>query len=78
MRGPLSARLKYLLKRFKKKNNRLVFFASAASNIAVFKRLEGGGGAVAQSVELTTPGEEVLGSIPTVTARSLLVGSVSV
>ena len=38
----------------------------------------GGGGAVAQSVECATPGEEVLGSILTVAARSLLVGSVSV
>ena len=36
----------------------------------------GGGGEVAQTVERATPGEEVLGSIPTV-ARSLLVGSVS-
>ena len=38
----------------------------------------GGGGAIAHSVERTTPGEEVLGSISAVTARSLLVGSVSV
>ena len=38
----------------------------------------GGGGLVAQSVERTTPGEEVLGSIPAVAASSLLVGSVSV
>ena len=38
----------------------------------------GGGGAVAQSVERATPGEEVPGSIPAVAARSLLVGSVSV
>ena len=37
----------------------------------------GGEGAVAQSVERTTPGEEVQGLIPTVAARSLLVGSVS-
>ena len=29
-------------------------------------------------VERSTPGEEVLGSIPAVAARSLLVGSVSV
>ena len=36
------------------------------------------GGAVAQSVERATPGEEVLGSIPAVVAHSLLVGSVSV
>ena len=36
------------------------------------------GGAVAQSVERATPGEEVPGSIPSVAARSLLVGSVSV
>ena len=33
---------------------------------------------VAQSVERATPDEEVLGSIPTVAARFLLVGSVSV
>ena len=32
-------------------------------------------GAVAQSVERATPGEEVPGSIPTVAAGSLLVGS---
>ena len=36
------------------------------------------GGAVAQSVEHTTPGEKVPGSIPAVAGRSLLVGSVSV
>ena len=35
------------------------------------------GGAVAQSVERATPGQEVYGSISTVAARSLLVGSVS-
>ena len=38
----------------------------------------GGGGAVAKSVERTTPGEEVPGSISAVAARSLLVRSVSV
>ena len=37
----------------------------------------GGGGRVAQSVERATPGEEVVGSIPAVTALSLLVRSVS-
>ena len=37
-----------------------------------------GGGAVAQSVERATPGEEVPGSFPAVAAVSLLVGSVSV
>ena len=36
------------------------------------------GGAVAQSVERATPGEEVPGLNPAVAARSLLVGSVSV
>ena len=36
------------------------------------------GGAVAQSVERATPGEEVPGSIPVEAARSLLAGSVSV
>ena len=35
------------------------------------------GGAVAQLVERVTPGEAVVGSIPVVAARSLLVGSVS-
>ena len=35
-------------------------------------------GEVAQSVERRTPGEKVRGSIPTVAACSLLVGSVSV
>ena len=40
----------------------------------------GGGerGAVAQSVERATPGEEVPGSIPAVATRALLVGLVSV
>ena len=38
----------------------------------------GGNGVVAQSVERETRCEEVLGSIPFVAARSLLVGSVSV
>ena len=38
----------------------------------------GGGGAVAQSVERATPGEEVPSSILTVAAPFLLVGSVSV
>ena len=38
----------------------------------------GGRRSVAQSVERANPGEEVLGSIPAVAARSLLVGSVSV
>ena len=41
-------------------------------------RLSSLGGVVAQLVELVTPIEEVSGSIPTVTARSLLVGLVSV
>ena len=36
------------------------------------------GGAVAQSVERETPGEDIPGSIPAVAACSLLVGSVSV
>ena len=36
------------------------------------------GGAVAQSVELATPSEEVPGLIPAAAAGSLLVGSVSV
>ena len=40
--------------------------------------LNSSGGAVAQSVERATPGEEVPGSIPPVAAGSLLVGSVSV
>ena len=35
-------------------------------------------GAVVQSVERSTPGEEVPGSIPAVAARSPLVGSVKV
>ena len=37
-----------------------------------------GEGAVTQSVERETPGEEVPGSISAVAARTLLVGSVSV
>ena len=35
-------------------------------------------GAGAQSVERATPNEEIVGSIPAMAARSLLVGSVSV
>ena len=35
-------------------------------------------GALAQSVECTTTGQEMVGSIPTLGALSLLVGSVSV
>ena len=46
--------------------------------VAMFTVLHILGGAVAQSVERETPGEEVPGSVPTVAARSLLVGSVSV
>ena len=38
----------------------------------------GGGGGVAQPIERATSGEEVLGSIPIVAARSLLIGSVSI
>ena len=34
----------------------------------------GGGGVIAQSLELATPGEEVPGSIPAVAALSPLVG----
>ena len=49
-----------------------------ATVIVSVNHLRSAGGAVAQSVECTTPGEEVLGSIPAVAARSLLVGSVSV
>ena len=44
----------------------------------VFPKKKRGGGAVAQSVERATPGQEVLGSITAVAARSLLVGAVSV
>ena len=36
------------------------------------------GGAVAQSVERATPGEEFMGPVPAIAARSLLVGLVSV
>ena len=43
--------------------------------ITVFKEI---GDEVAQSVERTTPGEEVLGSTPIVALRSLLVGPQSV
>ena len=37
----------------------------------------GGGGGEAQSVKRATPGEEILGSIPAMDVRSLLVGSVT-
>ena len=42
----------------------------------IFIPLQLGGGVLAQSVGSATPCEEVPGSIPTVAARSLLVGSV--
>ena len=48
------------------------------SYICVFEWRPTVEGAVAQSVERATPDEEVLGPIPAVAARSLLVGSVSV
>ena len=51
----------------------LVVLSRSKSNIFVLI-----GGAVAQSVERATPGEQVPGSIPAVAACSLLVGSVSV
>ena len=40
--------------------------------------VKGGGGVAAQSVEHMTSDEEVLGLLPAVATRSLLVGSVSV
>ena len=46
--------------------------------VCVWERETEKGGAVAESVEPGTPGEEVPGSIPAVAARSLLVGIVSV
>ena len=56
----------------------IVELVSSNNDIWASALLGGGGGAVAQSVERATPGEEVPGSIPAVAARSLLVGSVSV
>ena len=47
-------------------------FSSSSSSSSM------GRGAVAQSVEHATPGEEVPSSIPAVAVCSLLVGSVSV
>ena len=41
----------------------------------LFHLKQGLEGAVAQSVERATPGEKVLGSTPTATARSIMVGS---
>ena len=49
-----------------------------AGSLCVIALILAAGGAVAQSVERASPGEEVLGSIPALAARSLLVGSVSV
>ena len=45
------------------------------TTLRMIEKKKGGG---ALSVERVTPGEKVLGSIPPVAARSLLVGSVSV
>ena len=53
-------------------------FIGAEMNVLITILLLDVGGAVAQSIERTTPGEEVPGSIPAVAARYLLVGSVSV
>ena len=52
--------------------SKLIFSVSFGNSTAVVV-----GGAVAQSVERSTPGEEVPGSIPAVAGRSLLVGSVT-
>ena len=49
---------------------------NGVSFIFIPLQLGGGGGVLAQSVGSATPCEEVPGSIPTVAARSLLVGSV--
>ena len=59
---------------------KLVSFTLKNVNVKIFLiNVWGGrGGAVAQSVECATPGEEVMGSIPTMAARSRQVGSVSV
>ena len=46
--------------------------------VTIFCLLICKGGAVAQSVERANPGEEIMGSIPALAARSLLVWSVSV
>ena len=51
-------------------------YTSPRGDILWIERIETAG-AVALSVERATPGEEVLGSIPAVAVRSLLVGSVS-
>ena len=55
-----------------------VFFTPVGKKNKSLRIAAGGGGGVAQSVERSTPGEEVPGSIPAVTVRSLLAGSVSV
>ena len=52
----------------------LIFLPSPVTNFKTESLHLGGGGAVAQSVERATPGEEILGSITAVAARSLLVG----
>ena len=55
----------------------LIFLSSPVTNFeteSLHLGGGGGGGAVAQSVERATPGEEILGSITAVAARSLLVG----
>ena len=57
----------------------MVFFSGVCSQFSLFPDLlKQWEGAVAQSVELATPGEGVLGSIAAVAALSLLVESVSV
>ena len=74
----------------KSTNLELLHTTGHRSNLFSFKLIEelwllirvvispSNGGAVAQSVERATPGEEVPGSIPAVAARSLQIGSVSV
>ena len=46
--------------------------------MALYPLFLGGGGGEAQSVERTSSGEEVVGSIPAVATRSLMIGWVSV
>ena len=51
----------------------LLIKKNAIQSCILFLNRGRGGGAVAQSVKRSTPGEEIPGSIPAVAARSLLV-----
>ena len=63
-----------LSEHFKNRLSKMISMYILEANIYPKIDMNNNGGVVAQSVERTTPGEEVAGSIPAVVVRSLLVG----